>query len=303
MELQQIRAFLAVAEELHFGRAAERLGMAQPPLSRTIRQFEKELGAELFHRTTRQVALAPAGEALVGPARALLEASETAEQAVHFAAAGDTGRVRLGFGGYSSALLAARLTRAVRHRKPGITMELESSIYTKEALDRLRDGTIDLALVRWQTQPPHIYGRPVMIDQPVVAVYGSHRFARRTSVRVEELADESFILLPSDSGSTMRELISRWCHRAGFEPRVVQEVADSWIIGALISTEMGITISYDSVTAGFNHPGVVSVPLEVGHDDPIVVYLAHREPPSSPALREVLTTAATALPTIEVPTG
>ncbi|WP_051297413.1 LysR family transcriptional regulator [Brevibacterium album] len=300
MELQQIRAFLAVAEELHFGRAAESLGMAQPPLSRTIRQFERELGAELFHRTTRQVSLAPAGEALVGPARALLEAAENAEQSVRFAAAGDTGRVRLGFGSYSSHRLAAQLTRASRSRKPGITLELESGVYTDEAIERLHDGTMDLALVRWRTRPPGIAGRAVMIDQPVVLLYDAHPLAGRSTLTVDELADEGFIILPADPGSTMRDLTLQWCHRAGFAPHIVQEAPDLWIIGALVSAEMGIAVTYDTVAAAFNHPNLVTVPLDVEHD-PIVVHLAHRESPNSPALREVLTAAHAALPTVEVP--
>ena len=125
MELQQVRAFLAVAEELHFGRAAERLGIAQPPLSRAIRQFEQELGADLFHRTTRHVSLAPAGEALLGPARELLEAAETAQRSVTMASAGDVGRVRLGLGTLSSHRVASRLVAESHRRKPGITVELE----------------------------------------------------------------------------------------------------------------------------------------------------------------------------------
>lgn len=296
MELQQVRAFLAVAEELHFGRAAERLGIAQPPLSRAIRQFEHELGTELFHRTTRQVALAPAGTALLGPARALLTAAETAEQSVQMASAGDIGRVRLGLGTLSSHRVASRMVAATHRRKPGITVEMESNVYSEEAIARLHDGSLDLALVRWQAQPPGVIGRPVIIERPMVAVHADHRLAGRSSVTVDELRDEAFILLPADPGSTMRDLTLQWCYAAGFTPRVVQEAPDTQLVGALVSAEMGITITYDSVMANIHDPDLVAVPLTVEHD-PITVYLAHREGELEPALREVVAATEAAVPT------
>ena len=295
-----MRAFLAVAEELHFGRAAERLGIAQPPLSRAIRQFEQELGAELFHRTTRHVSLAPAGEALLGPARELLEAAETAQRSVTMASAGDAGRVRLGLGTLSSHRVASRLVAESHRRKPGITVELESNVYTEEGIARLRDGTLDLALVRWQTQPPGISGRPALYERPMVAVHAEHRLAGRSSVTIDELRDEPFILLPADPGSTMRDLTLQWCYEAGFAPRVVQEAPDTQLVSALVAAEMGITITYDSVMAHIHDPHLVAVPLAIEHD-PIVVYLAHRAGEAAPALREVLAAAEAAVPTPSAP--
>lgn len=291
-----MRAFLAVAEELHFGRAAERLGIAQPPLSRAIRQFEQELGTELFHRTTRQVALAPAGEALLAPARALLAAADTAQQSVQMASAGDIGRVRLGLGTLSSHRVASRLVAEAHRRKPGITVDLESNVYSEEGIARLHDGTLDLALIRWQTQPPGIAGRPALFERPMVAVHAEHRLAGRSSVTVEDLRDESFILLPTDPGSTIRDLTLHWCYEAGFSPRIVQEAPDSQLVSALVAAGMGITVTYDSVMAHLHDPNLVAVPLSIAHD-PIVVYLAHREGELAPALREVLAAAEAAVPT------
>ena len=145
MELQQIRAFVAVAEELHFGRAAERLGMAQPPLSRTIRSLETELGASLFQRTTRSVSLSPAGQALLEPAKHMLTTQQAAVESVHRSSSGEVGRVRFGYSHPSSRDLAATLVAASHERNPGITFHLESTVYADEGLERIMDGTLDLA--------------------------------------------------------------------------------------------------------------------------------------------------------------
>ena len=203
------------------------------------------------------------------------------------ASAGDIGRVRLGLGTLSSHRVASRMVAATHRRKPGITVEMESNVYSEEAIARLHDGSLDLALVRWQTQPPGVIGRPVIIERPMVAVHADHRLAGRSSVTVDELRDEAFILLPADPGSTMRDLTLQWCYAAGFTPRVVQEAPDTQLVGALVSAEMGITITYDSVMANIHDPHLVAVPLAVEHD-PITVYLAHREGELEPALREVI---------------
>ncbi|WP_349829176.1 LysR family transcriptional regulator [Brevibacterium litoralis] len=297
MEIHQIRAFLAVAEELHFGRAAERLGMAQPPLSRTIRQLERELGADLFRRTTRSVTLSPAGQALVAPAREVLASCETAKESIKLATLGDIGHVRFGFAGASSHTMVARITELSRRRRPGISLRLESQTFAHEALAGLIDGELDLALVRWQAAPPRITGRPVMTERPVVVVPADHHFAGRARVDLAELATEELILLPTNPTSNMRELIQHWAFRAGFTPNVVQEAPDSWMVLSLVSTGLGITITYDSVVGGFNDPNLVTIPLDVEHD-PIHVYLAHREDDDNPALHEVLRAAEQAVPTV-----
>lgn len=297
MELFQLRAFLAVAEELHFGNAAKRLGMGQPPLSRTIRQLEDELGTPLFYRTTRTVSLSPAGETLVDHARNILDSCATTLSAIKEAHFGDTGTVRFGFSGASSDPMAARLASAVHRVKPGIMFHLETSIFATEGLTRLIDGTLDLALVRWAEKPAGIVGRPVMTEFPVVAVYQDHPLAAKKSVTIKDLKDEHLVVLPSHPRSSVRDRITEWFLAEGMTPNVVQEAADSRLIGALISEKMGITITYDSAVRGSNQPGVVAIPLRVKHE-PLRVYLAHRDGDTNPALLEVLNTAQQVLPTV-----
>lgn len=297
MEIQQVRAFLTVAEELHFGRAAERLGVLQPPLSRTIRALEDDLGVTLFQRTTRNVKLSPAGEALVEPARKMLEYQSLALDSVQRAATGETGRISFGFARSSSRTLAAGLVTASRRLNPGIVFSLESNVFAEEGLARLIDGTLDLALVRWDRQPPGMTGRPVMIERLCAALPEDHRLARRSSIRVEDLADEDFITLPEHPSSTLRENSMRLCHDAGFTPRLAQAAPDSQTIGALVASGLGVSITFDSVSANTREAGTVAVPLDIPQD-PSTLYLAHLSDHAKPSLEAVLALAEEVLPTV-----
>lgn len=297
MEIPQIRAFLAVAEELHFGRAAERLGVLQPPLSRTIRTLEDSLGASLFQRTTRNVRLTPAGEALIEPARVMLDLQERTRDSVRRASVGETGRLSFGFARASSRTLAAGLVAASSQQKPGITFGLESDVYAEEGIARLLDGTLDLALVRWAQPPPGVTGRAVMVERLSAALPEGHRLAGRESVRVAELADEDFIALPAHPSSTLRESTVRLCHEAGFTPRIVQDAPDSQTIGALIAAGVGISVTFDSVSANTREAGTVAVPLEVPEES-TRLYLAHRDDHGKASLDAVLTLAEAVLPAV-----
>ncbi|AZL11741.1 MAG: LysR substrate-binding domain-containing protein [Brevibacterium sp.] len=297
MEIQQVRAFLAVAEELHFGRAAERLGVLQPPLSRTIRALEDDLGVTLFQRTTRNVKLSSAGEALVEPARKMIEFQSLAVDSVQRAATGETGRISFGFARSSSRTLAASLVTVSRRQNPGIVFSLESNVFAEEGLARLVDGTLDLALVRWDKQPPEVTGRPVMAERLCAALPEGHRLAAHSSLRVEDLADEDFITLPEHPSSTLRENTMRLCRDAGFSPRLVQAAPDSQTIGALVAAGLGISITFDSVSANTREAGTVAVPLDV-EQAPSTLYLAHRTDHGKPSLEAVLALAEEVLPTV-----
>lgn len=298
MELFQLRAFLTVAEELHFGRAARRLGIAQSPLSRSIRQLEDEMGAELFYRTTRSVELSPAGEALLEPALLIIKNCDALGQSVRLASTGNIGFIRFGFSGASLNRLVAKLASTAQREYPGITLRPETTTYAEEGLARLRDSTLDLALVRWTETPANITGRAVLVERPVVAVYKGHALAERDMVTINDLGEEPLILLPSYPMSSMRRRIASWFDSAGITPNIAHEVPDSWLIGAMIKERMGITITYDSVMAGLDDSALVSIPLNI-EDTDLRVYLAHRTDDENPALKNILKVAEAALPTVE----
>ncbi|MCZ4583816.1 LysR family transcriptional regulator [Rhodococcus opacus] len=298
MEISQITAFLAVAEELHFGRAAQRLHSAQPPLSRTIRRLEKQLGATLFERSTRNVRLTSAGEALLGPAREILDACRLAEIAVAAAGRGQVGRVRIGFAGVSSHLLIGRWAKLVRHTHPGIEFVLDSSAFASEALNKLLDGTLDIGLVRWIFTPPGIASRVILNEDFVVALPTDHPLAGRDGVRIEELATEPWVTLPADPGSALRDSLQRAAHDAGFTPRIVQSAPDSMALMALVSAEVGCALTVSSVAENVNNPDVVFLPL-VGGPSTLQLRIAWRADDDNAALREVLRLSEEALPTPE----
>ena len=296
MEIGQLRGFLAVAEELHFGHAAARLHMAQPPLSRTIQQLERELGVRLFDRTTRSVRLTSSGEALLVPAREILDACRLAEATARAARQGEVGRVRIGFAGPSSHRLVGRFARQVRHDRPGIELTLKSATFGHEAISQLIEGTIDLAIVRWRAAPPDISWRVVQKERYVIVVPNSHRLAEQRDVSIAELRDEAFVALPVETGSDVRQAFIDLCYRSGFAPDIAQVAPDSWTALALVAAGVGITFSVDSAVEQVD-PDEVQV---LGLRDvtaPSFARLAWRKLDTSPALAQVLRTSKSALPT------
>ncbi|MDP9794236.1 DNA-binding transcriptional LysR family regulator [Catenuloplanes nepalensis] len=296
MELRYLAAFVAVAEELHFGRAARRLHMAQPPLSQLIRQLERELGVQLFERSTRSVRLTSAGESFLEPARRVLDDVDLAKLAVKAAATGEYGRVVVGFAGASSHAALPRLARAVRAAHPGIDLVMKVQTYASVALDGVADGTLDLSFVRLPADRPGVRTRVIDNDELVCALAEDHPLAGETAIDLADLAFEPFVSLPAHAGSTLRDAMVGVCEeRGGFTPRVVQEAPDSNTVLALVSAGVGVTITLTSVEH-VCRGGLVYLPL-AGPSVPMRAALAWRPDNPSAALRAVLAVAEEVLPT------
>lgn len=261
MEIRQLRLFIAVAEELHFGRAADRLHMAQPPLSQQIRVLEKELGVDLFKRTTRSVEITSAGEALLAHARTVLAAVREAEFAAKASGAGTYGRVRIGFAGAATRHLLPQLAREVKARHPNIELVLKGNLYANAAQEALARGDIDLGFVRLPYSLPGLSYRAIEDETLVCVLPAEHVLAARAFVEVAELADQPFVTFPRDSGSTLRSITNKVCWDHGFTPRVVQEAPDSYTIHAMVAAGQGVSLAFSSTT-NINQPGVVYLPLK-----------------------------------------
>ncbi|MFJ4824730.1 LysR family transcriptional regulator [Streptomyces bacillaris] len=295
MELRHLNAFLAVAEELHFGRAAKRLQMAQPPLSQQIRQLERELGVQLFHRNTRSVRLTSAGESFLDPVRTVLDDLDTAVRAARSAGKGEYGRVTIGFAGASSHETLPRLTRAVRAAHPGLELVMTGQTYANTALSRVADGSLDLGFVRLPVTRPGVAHRVIDQEELICALPSDHPLARRVSVPLDVLAGEPFVSFPANSGSTVRDAMTEACESAGFTPRVVQEAPDSYTILALVAAGVGVTLTVTSVQHiqqnGLVYRRIAGPPIRLS------AALAWRPDNPSAALRAVLAVAEEALPT------
>ncbi|MGC5004049.1 LysR family transcriptional regulator [Streptomyces sp. NBC_00353] len=295
MELRHLSAFIAVAEELHFGRAAKRLQMAQPPLSQQIRQLEKELGVQLFERNTRSVRLTSAGESFLQPVRTVLDDLDTAVRAARAAGRGEYGRVTIGFAGASSHETLPLLTRAVRAAHPALELVMKGQTYADVALAGVADGSLDLGFVRLPVTRPGVQYRVIDEEELVCALPSDHPLARLERVPIEVLAEESFVSFPANTGSTVRDATVGACEAAGFNPRVVQEAPDSYTILALVAAGVGVTLTVTSCQH-IQQNGLVYRPL-AGPPIRLQAALAWRTDNPSAALRAVLAVAESALPT------
>ncbi|MEX3565137.1 LysR family transcriptional regulator [Micrococcus endophyticus] len=295
MDVHHARAFLAVAEELHFGRAALRLRVAQPALSRLIKALERDLGATLFERSTRHVALTPAGTALVEVARDLVAVSERARETVRGAVTGEIGVVRLGFAGASINRSVARLAREVRARCPGVRLELQSSQFSPQGLERVISGDLDLCVGRWDYLPAEVRSYLVGREQLLVALPRAHRLASASSVAMADLAEEEWITLPGGSMSALTNRLQSLARTAGFVPRVREHAPDSWTQTLLVDAGVGIALTLDSVRDNVGADGVAWLPLEPAAA-PLDVRLIWREHDDNRAVERVTRIAAAIFP-------
>jgi DNA-binding transcriptional LysR family regulator len=289
VDVEHLRAFLAVAEELHFGRAAERLHVAQPPLSRTIKQLERDLGTRLFDRNTRSVKLTSSGSALLAPAREVLNALRRAEDAVRAADGGEVGVVRIAFAGVSTHSLVARLARSVRSQRPGIELVLSSQNFAQPAMKRLVQGDTDIALGRWDVIPAEVEARVVMRDSLVMAVPDTHGLAGMRRISIDRLAGDGFISLPPHEGSVLPDRLRRLAEAGGVVADVVQIAPDTQTALALVSAEVGCHLTLASVAHNVGDPHVVFIPISdemPGFD--VDLRAAWRRDDANPALRGVL---------------
>lgn len=262
MELRHLRYFVAVAEELHFTRAAQRLNIAQPPLSQQIRALEQELGVQLFVRARRSVALTDAGDMLLERARAVLSATQELPLELQRVARGEVGELRIGF---SSTLPLTRLLRDVvaAHRKshPGVALQLRE-MHTERQFEALREGDLDVGLVRFNGRAPAGIRLQVLRRDPLrLIVPVRHRFARRKSVAIAECRDEPFVGFPGDAGTGSGPMLKRLCAQAGFEPRIAQEAREATTQIALVAAGLGIAMLPAPMEA-VQIDGVRHVPIE-----------------------------------------
>jgi DNA-binding transcriptional LysR family regulator len=258
LELRHLRYFIAVAEELNFSRAARRLRMAQPPLSVAIRQLEREVGARLFVRTSREVKLTEAGEAFLVGARRTLAEAEAAVAAAGRAAAGETGMLRLGYSWSARFEILPALGQAFAEKSPDVTVVAEE-LWNARMPDALRSGSIDVAIaIR-----PEIVGElsyaPVRRERIVVLLPVGHAFAAEGSIELAVLSDEEFTIFPRDLAPRLYDFEVGICHTAGFEPRHADESFHTlWTLGRWDAT--AVALVPESVVSDLP-PGVLAVPI------------------------------------------
>jgi len=261
VELRHLRYFVAVAEERHFGRAAARLHIAQPPLSQQIKRFEAELGEPLLYRTTRSVELSPAGEVMLERGREILAAVDSVVEDARRAARGEYGRLAIGFTGSSTYALLPALAAALRRELPGVVVDLRGELLTPAQVAQLLDGTLDLGLLR-----PPVHERDLQTEvlgsEALVAVLPvAHPLAAVEAVPLEQLEGEPFVTYPSHFRSVVHDAVEDACAAHGFKPVAAHEVAETATLVSFVAAGLGVSLVPASV-ANMTVQGAVYRPLE-----------------------------------------
>ena len=241
MELRHLRYFVAVADELHFGRAAQRLFIAQPPLSQQIRQLEEELEVELFVRTSRKVALTEAGQAFLKEARAILAQVDHAKLLAQRTAKGEVGELSLGFTNSAAFELLPRLLSAYRECYPHIHVTLQE-LKRDEQVNALHTGRIQVGILRPMVASVELCSEIIQREPLLLVLPSKHPLVYKEQVSIHDLAQETFVMLPRYWGSTFYDQIISLCYSAGFSPEVAQEAAEIHTIVGLVAANIGISL-------------------------------------------------------------
>ena len=240
MELRQLRYFTVLASELNFTRAAAKLHVSQPPLSFQIGNLETELGARLFHRTSRSVELSEAGKAFLPHARAVLARLEEASSHVRSVASGLEGRVHLGLSGSHFLGPLPAFIRMFGEARPGVEVVLHE-LRPIDSLQALREGRVDISVSRSVSTDDQLSSHLLWRDPVVAALPRSHRLAARKTLRLAELKGDDFVFLRLDSSAFAQRLFDA-CVESGFTPRIVQQVVEVPAVVNLVAAGLGVAL-------------------------------------------------------------
>lgn len=285
MELRHLRYFRMVATELHFGRAAEKLHIAQPPLSKQIQQLEIELGFDLFSRTKRSVVLTPAGAVFLAEVERIFKNLDRAIDIGRKTSRGELGQISIGFVGSATYNILPLMLQKFRDLYPHVQIELHE-LTTDKQLIWLREGKIDIGLIRPPIADLDVTVEIVFEESLIVALPATHQLASVESVDLSALATAPFILFPRQLAPGLYDPIITICRAAGFSPMVVQECIQIQTIISLVSANMGISIVPES-TQDIQRQGVVYKPI-LDRTPPVSLAIVWRTNDDSPTVSRLL---------------
>lgn len=286
MELRHLRYFIAVAEELHFSRAAERLHIAQPPLSQQIRALEEELGVQLFERTKRRVQLTEAGLVFLAETRQVLAQVEQAVRAAQRASRGEIGRLAVGVNSSATHSFLPEILRVFRERFPFVELVLHE-LASSQQVQGIRDNRIDIGFL-WlpNINDSALSFMPIWREPVIVALPETHPLANLPEIPLKALAGESFVLPPHQLGPGFYSQIISLCQQAGFSPKVVQEAMLVQTIVSLVAGGVGVALVPASLQS-LQRVGVVYKALQ-GQTPELEMAVVWRQDNSSQILQEFL---------------
>ncbi|MBB3229030.1 DNA-binding transcriptional LysR family regulator [Luteibacter sp. Sphag1AF] len=289
IELRHLRYFIAVADELHFSRAAERLGMSQPPLSQQIRDLERMLGVRLLRRTNRRVELTAAGSVYLEAARDIVARMEQATDLARRAERGEVGELRVAF--TRSTPLTAMIPQAIRAFRqafPAVHLVLEER-NTLQQVEALLDGRQEVGILRPTELPDTLLSEPLFADPLVVVIRADHSLladATRTSLNMADLAGEAFVVFASAAGTGIRRQVLAMCRHAGFAPQISQEAGEASTIIGLVAAGLGVALLPSSLRH-IHVEGVRFVPI-ASSDAASDVQVVRRRDDASPLVHQFI---------------
>ncbi|RQU17583.1 LysR family transcriptional regulator [Burkholderia cenocepacia] len=295
LDLRRLRYFVTVADELHFGRAAVRLRIAQPPLTRHIAALETELGIRLFERSTRAVQLTPAGVLFLEQARSVIHAVDEAEATARKMAQGTVGRVVIG---YASSIpmsdAFSDIVRTVSRSMPEVELAFRE-VSTASQRQQIADGTMDIGF-GWsavKTSEPGIASLVVSREPLVAAVPAQSKYAGDATIAFSELVNENFVTFPSGYGSALNAALDDLCAHEGVTPRIGPTASQITTLVSLVAAERGVAI-VPGFTSTLQRSGVAYLPLAKPHVLELIVTWS--EPFSSPCVEQFIEFARSIAP-------
>ena len=295
-ELSQLRCFVAAAEELHFGRAAERLHMTQPPLSRQIQILERVMGTRLLERTSRVVRLTPAGRTFLPEARRILHLAESAALSARRTAGGEAGSIAIGFTASAAYSFLPQLIIAARARLPGVELVLAEMV-TAEQTEALAAHRIDVALLR----PPvrrELESMRVVREPLLAALPAGHRLARGRPPTLHDFDGQPFVTYSPYEARYFYDLLAGIFAKAGVAPRYVQHMTNAHAILALVRAGLGAAL-VPAAAASLRFQGVALRPVETRPAQPVELFVAwdrNNDNPALPAFLDIARASASTAP-------
>lgn len=294
-DLNQLRCFVTVAEELHFGRAAARLNMTQPPLSRQIQVLEHIIDAPLLERTSRSVRLTPAGRSFLPEARRILKLAESASQVARRIALGKTGSLKIGFTAAAAYGFLPELIAACRARLPEVDFSLKEMV-SGDQFEALATGQIDAGLLRPPIARPELASKRVVAEPLLAAIPKKHPLASAETVTIKDFDDQPFVMYSPYESRYFHDLLVALFTRADVLPRYVQQLSQIHSILAMVRAGLGVSIVPEAA-ASLKIADVKLKPLKLRTPAPVELFLVWRreyDNPLLPALLEVANEVAAA---------
>ncbi|MER2265248.1 LysR substrate-binding domain-containing protein [Methylobacterium oxalidis] len=290
LDFSQLRCFVAVAEELHFGRAASRLNMTQPPLSRQIQVLERILDVQLLDRTSRSVRLTAAGRSFLPEARHILRLAETATHVTRQVAAGRSGVLKLGFTAASAYDFLPRLVIACREALPDVMLSLREMV-TKDQVEGLLSGQIDAGLIRPPVTHPELDATLALAEPLVAALPADHPLATRDALTLSDFAGAPFIAYAPHEAHYFHDLVVTLFAEAGVQPSVRQQLTQIHSILALVRAGLGLAL-VPAAAECLRFEAVAFRPLALPQARPAELFLTWRREQDDPLLGRLLAVVA-----------